>query len=122
MSVAYFTRPGLPGRLRGIRLEYFFSALEILRDEPPSPTSPIVVLGMSRGSEPAMLTAIHWPFPVRAVVATVPGNKARPGQHPTGPRCMSPDSTARHRCQPSEKTRPVTSGPSASIRRAPRDR
>ena len=302
MSVAYFTRPGLPGRLRGIRLEYFFSALEILRDELPSPTSPIVVLGMSRGSEAAMLTAIHWPVPVRAVVATVPGNlvagslppggpawlldgqplpyavhagpglrerrclhprragsrtspahrrrskpglafgrhgkstitapararrparphgpgipkgqplprlshpaparraaaaghhrrsrgqggtrgrmaqdrhvhpatrntqvtgrvrpagrlsptppagpesmtkppptpqranfddeaqasrlttnKARPGQHPTGPRCMSPDSTARHRCQPSEKTRPVTSGPS-SIRRALRDR
>ena len=74
LSVAYFAWPGLPAQLRGIPLEYFFSALEILRDVLPSPPPPIAVLGMSRGSEAAMLTAIHSPVPVRAVVATVPGN------------------------------------------------
>jgi dienelactone hydrolase len=74
LSVAYFARPGLPGQLRRIHLEYFFSALQILQDELPSPATPIVVLGMSRGSEAAMLTAIHSPVPVRAVIATVPGN------------------------------------------------
>jgi dienelactone hydrolase len=85
LSVAYFARPGLPGQLRGIRLEYFFSALEILQDELPSPAPPIVVLGMSRGSEAAMLTAIHSPVPVRAVVATVPGNLVAGSLPPGGP-------------------------------------
>jgi dienelactone hydrolase len=85
LSVAYFARPGLPGQLRGIRLEYFFSALEILQDELPSSGAPIIVLGMSRGSEAAMLTAIHSPVPVRAVVATVPGNVVAGSLPPGGP-------------------------------------
>jgi dienelactone hydrolase len=84
LSVAYFGRPGLPGQLRGIGLEYFFSALEILRNELPS-AAPIVVLGMSRGSEAAMLTAIHSPVRVRAVVATVPGNVVAGSWPPGGP-------------------------------------
>jgi dienelactone hydrolase len=84
LSVAYFARPGLPGQLRSIRLEYFFSALQILQDELPSP-APIVVLGMSRGSEAAMLTAIHSPVRVRAVVATVPGNVVAAGLPEGGP-------------------------------------
>ena len=79
LSVAYFGRPGLPARLRDIPLEYFFSVLDVLRDALPSPALPIVVLGMSRGSEAAMLTAIHSPVPVQAVVATVPGNVAAGG-------------------------------------------
>ena len=85
MSVAYFARPGLPAQLRGIRLEYFFSALEILQDELSLPAPRIVVLGMSRGSEAAMLTAIHAPVPVRAVVATVPGNLVAGSLPPGGP-------------------------------------
>jgi dienelactone hydrolase len=48
LAVAYFARPGLPGQLRGIRLEYFFSALEILKNELYSSAAPIAVLGMSR--------------------------------------------------------------------------
>jgi dienelactone hydrolase len=85
LSVAYFARPGLPGQLRGIRLEYFFSALEILQGKLPSSAAPIVVLGMSRGSEAAMLTAIHSPVPVRAVVVTVPGNVVAGSLPPGGP-------------------------------------
>jgi dienelactone hydrolase len=85
LSVAYFARPGLPGHLRGISLEYFFSALEILRNAMPSPAAPIAVLGMSRGSEAAMLTAIHSPVRVRAVVATVPGNVVAGSLPPGGP-------------------------------------
>ena len=50
LSVAYFGREGLPAQLRSIRLEYFFSALETLRSELPSPATPIALLGMSRGS------------------------------------------------------------------------
>jgi dienelactone hydrolase len=85
LSVAYFGRDGLPARLRGINLEYFFSALGILRSALPSPTTPIALLGMSRGSEAAMLTAIHAPVRVRAVVATVPGNVVAGGLPPGAP-------------------------------------
>jgi dienelactone hydrolase len=85
LSVAYFARPGLPGHLRDIRLEYFFSALQILQDELSPSAAPIVVLGMSRGSEAAMLTAIHSPVRVHAVVATVPGNVVAGSLPPGGP-------------------------------------
>ena len=83
MSVAYFARPGLPGHLRGIRLEYFTDALEILRSALSSSRVPVAVVGMSRGSEAAMLTAIHTPVAVQGVVATVPGNMMV-GSHPPG--------------------------------------
>jgi dienelactone hydrolase len=83
LSVAYFGRPGLPDQLRDIPLEYFFSALEILHDELPGAS--LAVLGMSRGSEAAMLTAIHSPIGVRGVVATVPGNVVLCSWPPGGP-------------------------------------
>ncbi len=85
LSVAYFARPGLPDQLRGIPLEYFFGALQILRDELPSPGTPLAVLGMSRGSEAAMLTAIHSPIHVCGVAAAVPGNVVAGSWPPGGP-------------------------------------
>jgi dienelactone hydrolase len=85
LSVAYFARDGLPAQLRRIPLEYFFSALQILHGELPSPAAPIAVVGMSRGSEAAMLTAIHAPVRVDAVVATVPGNVVAGGLPPGAP-------------------------------------
>jgi len=81
LSVAYFARPGLPDQLRAISLEYFFSALEILQGALPG--VPLAVLGMSRGSEAAMLTAIHSVIRVRGVVAMVPGNVVA-GSWPSG--------------------------------------
>jgi dienelactone hydrolase len=84
LSVAYFARPGLPDQLRDISLEYFFAALEILRDQLP-PDTPLAVLGMSRGSEAAMLTAIHSGIRVHAVLATVPGNVVAGSWPPGGP-------------------------------------
>lgn len=91
LSVAYFARPGLPGQLRSIRLEYFFSALQILQDQLTSSATPIAVLGMSRGSEAAMLTAIHSPARVRAVVAMVPGNVVLASWPPGGPAWLLDD-------------------------------
>jgi dienelactone hydrolase len=44
-----------------------------------------VVLGMSRGSEAAMLTAIHTPVRVDAVLAAVPGNVVAGGLPPGAP-------------------------------------
>ncbi|HET9968001.1 MAG TPA: hypothetical protein VFQ68_07160 [Streptosporangiaceae bacterium] len=37
LSVAYLARPGLPPQLRGIPLEYFAAARQILRAAVPSP-------------------------------------------------------------------------------------
>jgi dienelactone hydrolase len=85
LSVAYFARDGLPAQLRGIPLEYFFSALVILQHALPRSATPIAVLGMSRGSEAAMLTAIHSPVPVHAVLGTVPGNVMAGGLPPGAP-------------------------------------
>jgi uncharacterized protein len=84
LSVAYFARPGLPARLRDIPLEYFFTAVQILRDALPSASVPLALAGMSRGSEAAMLTAIHAPAPVQGVLATVPANVAAGSSPPGG--------------------------------------
>ena len=87
LSVAYFGRPGLPGQLRGIELEYFFSALALLGSVSGAGV-PLVVLGMSRGSEAAMLTTIHSGLRVSGVsgvVATVPGNVVAGSWPPGGP-------------------------------------
>jgi dienelactone hydrolase len=73
LSVAYFHRPGLPDALAEIPLEYFLAAVRLLRDALP-PDTPVAVSGTSRGSEAAMLTAIHAEALVAAVVANVPGN------------------------------------------------
>ena len=85
LSVAYFARPGLLGQLRDIPLEYFFTAAGILRDAVASPAVPLAVLGMSRGSEAAMLTAIHGSARISGVLATVPGNVVAGSLPPGGP-------------------------------------
>jgi dienelactone hydrolase len=85
LSVAYFARPGLPEQLRDIALEYFLSALEILQSGLSSRDIPLAALGMSRGSEAAMLTAIHSPVRVHGVLATVPGNVVLCSWPPGGP-------------------------------------
>jgi dienelactone hydrolase len=85
LSVAYFARPGLPARLREIPLEYFISAVHFLATELRSADVPIVVLGMSRGSEAALLTAAHLPGLVRGVLVTVPGNVVAGSWPPGGP-------------------------------------
>jgi dienelactone hydrolase len=74
LSLAYFKRPRLPTRLRKIRLEYFRDALRLLVRALPSGNIPVVVLGMSRGSEAALLSAAYFREFVDGVVASVPSN------------------------------------------------
>ncbi|MGH8981289.1 MAG: acyl-CoA thioester hydrolase/BAAT C-terminal domain-containing protein [Acidimicrobiales bacterium] len=73
LSIAYFGRPGLPQALSRVPIEYFLSALDVLRAEVP-PGAKIATIGTSRGSEAAMLAAIHSRHRVHAVVASVPTN------------------------------------------------
>lgn len=88
LSLAYFARPGLPPELREIPLEYLRDALHLLTDALPSREVPILTLGMSRGSEAALLTAAHYPSLVNGVVVTVPGNIVSGGWPSGGPAWM----------------------------------
>lgn len=74
LSVAYFARPGLPQTLRDVPLEYFRDALDVLGDHLALAGEQVVLIGMSRGSEAALLTAIHFDAPVAGVIVTVPGS------------------------------------------------
>jgi dienelactone hydrolase len=76
LALAYFKEPGLPQTLSNIPLEYFAKALTWLQEQPQVDPSRIVVIGISRGSEAALLLGVHYPDLVQAVVASVPSNVA----------------------------------------------
>lgn len=84
-SLAYFGRPGLPAALREVPLEYFRAGLDRLSASLSDPQAPMVVLGVSRGSEAALLSGVHFPDRVSAVIAVVPGNVVLCGWPPGPP-------------------------------------
>jgi dienelactone hydrolase len=74
LAVAYFGAPGLPQTLTDIPLEYFQGALAWLGKQPQVDPSRVVVLGISRGSEAALLLGVHDPDLVHGVIALVPSS------------------------------------------------
>ena len=74
LSIAYFGLPDLPPHLAGIRLEYFADALGWLAQRTGLGAGSLVMWGASRGSEAALLSAVHFPDLVHNVIALVPGN------------------------------------------------
>jgi dienelactone hydrolase len=74
LSLAYFGSPGLPDELREIPLEYFAEAARRLARE-ASVNGPVAVIGYSRGTEAALLTAQHFPDLVRGVVLYAPSDR-----------------------------------------------
>ena len=76
LTVAYFAAPGLPDQLKNIPLEYFERAIRWLRERPEVDGEKVTVIGVSRGSEAALLLGTHYPADVGAVVASVPSNVA----------------------------------------------
>jgi pimeloyl-ACP methyl ester carboxylesterase len=82
MTLAYFKEPGLPAHLQDIPLEYFVKALHTLRAAPGVDRRHVFVLGVSRGSEAALLLAAHFPDLVDGVVAAVPSSVVN-GSFPT---------------------------------------
>ena len=85
LSVAYFKAPGLGSELRDIELSYFDTAIGCLMDELSLGDRAVVIVGTSRGSEAALLTAAHFPKSVCGVVASVPGNVTLCSWPPGGP-------------------------------------
>lgn len=85
LALAYFDEPGLPQTLSRIPLEYFAKALRVLRAQPDVDPRHVLVFGISRGSEAALLLGVHYPTLVNGVVAGVPSSVANPGFPSGGP-------------------------------------
>ena len=79
MALAYFGAPGLPSSLKNIPLDYFVKALEVLRRTPGVDARHLVVWGVSRGSEAALLLGADFPNLVHGVVAAVPSSVVNAG-------------------------------------------
>ena len=87
LSVAYFGTSGLPPDLAEIDLAYFESALALLATH-AGVRIPTTLVGQSRGSEAAILTALHFGDLVDGVVVTVPSNVSVCGFPSGGPAWM----------------------------------
>ena len=86
LAVAYFKYPGLPPTLTHIPLEYFARALTWLSRQPGIDPTRLVMLGVSRGSEAALLMGVHYPRLVHAVIGMVPSDAA----YCSFPGCLGP--------------------------------
>ncbi|MBA3246147.1 MAG: prolyl oligopeptidase family serine peptidase, partial [Actinobacteria bacterium] len=85
LALAYFREPGLPQELADVPLEYFESALRWLGRQPGVDPERIVVLGVSRGGEAALLVGSRFPKHVAGVVSYVGSsvvNRSPNGRHP----------------------------------------
>ena len=69
LSLAYFKEPGLPATLKEIPFEYFEKALRWLGSRPGVDPKRVVVLGVSRGAEAALLLGGTYPDLAHGVVA-----------------------------------------------------
>ncbi|MHB1526926.1 MAG: acyl-CoA thioesterase/bile acid-CoA:amino acid N-acyltransferase family protein [Candidatus Dormibacteria bacterium] len=76
LDIAYFGEAGLPQTLSGIPLQYFAGALDWLSRQPGVDRHDTYVLGISRGSEAALLLGVHYPDLVHGVIASVPSDAA----------------------------------------------
>lgn len=85
LSLAYFGHPGLPPQLSAIPLEYFRDATRTLGRSIHSANVPVVMVGISRGTEAALLSAVYFSEHIRGVVASLPSNLAICSWPPGGP-------------------------------------
>lgn len=91
LVIAYFGAPGLPQALEKIPLEYFQHALEWLDRQPQVNPRRVAVLGISRGSEAALLLGVHYPSLVHGVIALDPSNHSGCGiPNSKRPVCSGP--------------------------------
>lgn len=74
LALAYFRAPGLPQDLAAVPLEYFRTALTILRAQPGVDPDHVLVTGASWGGEGSLLVAATYPDLVGGVIAEVPNS------------------------------------------------
>lgn len=80
LALGYFQYKDRPAYPADLPIEYFAEALRWMQNRIGHQR--IGMLGISRGTEAAMLTAAHYPDLVRAVVAVAPGHLSTAGFHP----------------------------------------
>ena len=73
LAIGYFGVEGRPDTLSEIPLEYFDEGLAWLKSHPSVDSDRIAIYGHSRGSEAALLTAVHNPD-IAAVIAVAPSS------------------------------------------------
>jgi dienelactone hydrolase len=83
LALAYFGAPGLPSELKNIPLEYFQSALGWLAQQPGVDPDKLVVFGISRGGECALLLGSVYPELIHGVVSYV-GSSVAGLSYPSG--------------------------------------
>lgn len=74
LAVAYFGVRGMPSTLMDIPLEYFGAAIAWLKAQPEVDAEQVGLLGISRGSEAALLAALTINTKIAAVVCAMPSN------------------------------------------------
>jgi pimeloyl-ACP methyl ester carboxylesterase len=79
LDLAYFAEPGLPSRLENVPLEYFAKALTLLRSQPGVDPHHVLVMGVSRGGEAALLLGATYPSLIDGVIAGVPSAYVQTG-------------------------------------------
>ena len=76
IALSYFNQPGLPPTLTNVPIEYFATAAELLSKQPGVLNGHVVVAGISRGSEAALLAAQNYPALVRGAVLIAPNDES----------------------------------------------
>jgi hypothetical protein len=76
LALGYFKLPGLSQQLSRIPLEYFERALRWMDTQPEVDPRHIAILGVSRGSEAALLSGAYFPGLVSSVIALDPSSVA----------------------------------------------
>jgi dienelactone hydrolase len=84
LGLAWYGQPGLPAQMENVPVDYVGRAIEWLAKQPEVDPSRIGILGTSRGSELALLSASKFAR-IHAAVGIVPGGVALAGGSPTTP-------------------------------------
>jgi dienelactone hydrolase len=106
LAIGYWGEPGLAPSLQNIPLEYYSTALHWLAKQPWVDPRRIVVLGISRGGEAALLLGVSFPELVHGAITCSGGDRnfggvptARPGRSAEN-RSRSPRSPSRRSAAP----------------------
>lgn len=76
LALAYFHAPGVPNELRNIPVEYFASAARWLTRQPAVDPARLVAMGVSYGTEAALLVSDHFPDLVHGTLLFAPSATA----------------------------------------------
>lgn len=79
LALAYFKAPGLPSLLTRVPLEYVEKAISWIRRSPLVHTQKIVMIGVSRGAELALLSASYLPLEIQGIVGYAAPSAVYPG-------------------------------------------